>query len=731
MVRLEEIIDRVTAYNPSADTELIKKAYVFSGVVHQGQTRLSGEPYLDHPLEVANILTALKLDVQSVATGLLHDTVEDTHTTIEKIEESFGPEIAVLVDGLTKLSRVTFDKKEDHEAENFRKMILAMGRDIRVILIKLADRLHNMRTLGAMPPEKQKIIARETLDIYAPLANRLGIGWIKTELEDLAFKHLEPEKFANLSERVSQEKVIRENYIEHVKVMLEEKLKEHAVQGEVAGRPKQLYSIYKKMASQDVDFENIYDIIAFRVIVKTVKECYEVLGIVHSAWKPVPGRFKDYIALPKGNMYQSLHTTVIGPYGVRMEVQIRTAEMHVVAEYGIAAHWKYKEGKSHPLDAKDAKNFAWLRQLVEWQRDLKDSDEFLETLKIDLFPTEVYVFTPKGHIKEFTAGATVVDFAYSIHTDVGNRCYGARVNGRMAPIKYQLRNGDVVEIITSSSHHPSKDWLGFVKSPRARTRIRHWIKTEERHVSMGLGREICEKEFSKHGFDFSKLMKTGEMEKIAKDAFGLQGVESLIASVGYGKISVAQVLGKLLPPERLESKYNLSAFKRVLNKITPRAKKEKNPVIVGGAEDMLVRFAKCCNPLPGDEIAGFVTQGQGVAVHAKGCPNMIHIDRDRRIDVAWDKKEKTTRPVKIDIVCKNEKGLLAEITNAIKAGDANISSAEIKTSKDNKALCRLEVEVNDAAHLKAIIKAIQKIKNVTKVERVKKDASKEGESELM
>lgn len=729
MVRLEDIIDRVMAYNPSADTELIKKAYVFSGVVHQGQTRLSGEPYLDHPLEVANILTALKLDAQSVATGLLHDTVEDTHTTIEKIEESFGPEIAVLVDGLTKLSRVTFDKKEDHEAENFRKMILAMGRDIRVILIKLADRLHNMRTLGAMPPERQKVIARETLDIYAPLANRLGIGWIKTELEDLAFKHLEPDKFAGLLERVAQEKVVRENYIEHVKAMFEEKLKEHGVRGDVTGRPKQLYSIYKKMASQDVDFENIYDIIAFRVIVKTVKECYEVLGIVHSAWKPVPGRFKDYIALPKGNMYQSLHTTVIGPYGVRMEVQIRTEEMHSVAECGIAAHWKYKEGKGG--EGKDTKNFAWLRQLVEWQRDLKDSDEFLETLKIDLFPTEVYVFTPKGHIKEFTAGATVVDFAYSIHTDVGNRCYGAKVNGRMSPIKYQLRNGDVVEIITSANHHPSKDWLGFVKSPRARTRIRHWIKTEERHMSLGLGKEICDKEFSKHGLDFPKLLKTGELEKIAKDAFGLQGVESLIASVGYGKISAAQLLGKLLPPARLEAKSNISAFKRVLNKITPRGKKEARPVIVSGAEGMLVKFAKCCNPLPGDEISGFVTQGQGVAVHAKGCPNMLHIDRDRRIDVAWDKKEKTTRPVKIDIVCRNEKGLLAEITNAIKAADANISSAEVKTGKDNKALCVLEVDVNDAAHLKAIIKAIQKIKHVVKVEKVRKDTSKEGDAETI
>ncbi|MBI5643817.1 MAG: bifunctional (p)ppGpp synthetase/guanosine-3',5'-bis(diphosphate) 3'-pyrophosphohydrolase [Deltaproteobacteria bacterium] len=713
MVRLEEILEKVAAYNPAADLEVIKKAYVFSGVVHQGQTRMSGEPYLNHPLEVAYILTGLKMDAQSIATGLLHDTVEDTHTTIERIDEVFGAEIANLVDGLTKLSRMTFEKKEDHEAENFRKMILAMGRDIRVILIKLADRLHNMRTLGALDPVKQKKIARETLDIYAPLANRLGIGWMKTELEDLAFTYIEPEKFAWLKDKVAKEQDQRETYIIKVKELIEQKLKEHEVKGEVTGRPKQMYSIYKKMLDQDVDYENIHDIIAFRVIVKDVRDCYEVLGIIHSMWKPVPGRFKDYIAIPKLNLYQSLHTTVVGPYGVRMEVQIRTEEMHRVAEYGIAAHWKYKEGKV--VDSKDDKSFAWLRQLLEWQRDLKDSDEFMESLKVDLFPEEVFVFTPKGAVKEFPVGATPVDFAYSIHTDVGNRCASAKVNGRMVPLKYKLRNGDVVEIVTSQSHHPSKDWLKFVISSKAKARIRQWIKTEEREKSIDLGKEICEKEFNKHGVEYGKLLKAGELEKLARD-FGLKDLDSLLASVGYGKISIFQVLGKILPPEKLEQKQKFS-IRRVLDKF--KGKETRNAVIVKGVEDVMVRFAKCCNPLPGDDIAGFITHGQGVAVHAVGCTNLLNIDSERKIDVAWDKRSKSTRPAKIEVVCRNEKGLLAEMTNAIKAADANISSAEIKTNQDNKAVCTFEVDVSDLAHLKIIIAGLQKIKKVIKVERIR------------
>ncbi|MBI5561925.1 MAG: bifunctional (p)ppGpp synthetase/guanosine-3',5'-bis(diphosphate) 3'-pyrophosphohydrolase [Deltaproteobacteria bacterium] len=729
MVRLEEIIEKVSGYSPGADLEVIRKAYVFSGVVHQGQTRMSGEPYLIHPLEVADILTGLKMDPQSVATGLLHDTVEDTHTTIEKIEDAFGPEVAGLVDGLTKISRITFEKKEDREAENFRKMILAMSKDIRVILIKLADRLHNMRTLGALPPERQKKIARETFDIYAPIANRLGIGWIKTELEDLSFKYLEPERHAMLAERIAREWDVKHDYIEKIKGIIEAKLKEHGVAGEVSGRPKQLYSIYKKMRDQDVEFENIYDIIAYRVIVKSVKECYEVLGIIHSTWRPVPGRFKDYIALTKGNMYQSLHTTVVGPYGVRMEVQIRTEEMHRIADYGIAAHWKYKEGGA--IDSKDDKRFAWLRQLLEWHKELKDSDEFMDSLRGGLFPEEVFVFTPKGDIKEFPAGASAVDFAYSIHTDVGNRCTGAKVNGRMVPLKYKLRSGDVVEIITSQNHHPSKDWLSFVASSRAKTRIRHWIKTDERQLSITLGKELCEREFGKHGLEFGRMWKAGDIERIARDAFGLSGAESILAGIGYGKISVQQLLGKILPPEKLAPK-KVSAFQKVLDKFKPLAKTDrKSPVVVKGIDDVMVKFARCCNPLPGDEIVGFITHGQGVTVHSAGCPSLMQIDKDRRIDVAWDrgKKEKTTRPARIEVVCRNEKGLLADMSNAIKAADANITDFHIKITPENKAVCNFEVEVMDAAHLKNIIKLLGKVKKVLKVQRAVRDASAGGEAE--
>jgi len=721
MVRLEEIIEKVLAYSPSADVEIIRKAYVFSAVVHQGQTRVSGEPYMIHPLEVANILTGIMMDSQTIATGLLHDTVEDTHTTIEKIEELFGQEVAALVDGLTKISRITFEKKRDQEAENFRKMILAMSKDIRVILIKLADRLHNMRTLGALAPEKQKKIARETLDIYAPLANRLGIGWIKTELEELSFKYLEPERCEALSERLSKEWNVRHDYIVQVKDIIERKLVEHNVAGEVSGRPKQLFSIYKKMQDQDVEFENINDIIAFRVLVKSIRECYEVLGIVHSTWKPVPGRFKDYIAIPKGNMYQSLHTTVVGPYGVRMEVQIRTEEMHRVAENGIAAHWKYKEGGA--FDGKDDKRFAWLRQLLESQTELKDSDEFMESLKVDLFSEDVFVFTPKGDIKEFPAGGTVVDFAYAIHTDVGNRCSGARVNGKMVPFKYKLHSGDVVEIITSANHHPSKDWLSFVTSSRARTRIRNWIKTEEREVSLALGKELCERDFSKHGLEFGRMLKSGELEKIAKEGFSISGVESLLAAIGYGKISVQQLLGKILPPEKLSPK-KVSAFKRMFDKLKPGGKPEsRSPVVVKGVEEMLVKFARCCNPLPGDDIVGFITHGQGVAVHLAGCQSLLQADRDRLIDVVWDKKEKSTRPARIEVVCRNEKGLLADMSNAIKAADANITDLLIRSTSDNKAVCTFEVEVTDHAHLKNIMKALSKVKNVLKVERLKSEGA--------
>src|SRR3990172_8799597 len=513
MLRFNDVLDWLHSYNPHADTDLLKKAYVFSAKVHMGQTRLSGEPYLIHPLEVAGILTQLKLDVASVATGLLHDTVEDTLTTLEEIRENFGDEIAQLVDGLTKISRIPLRSGEEGQAENFRKMILGMVKDIRVLLIKLADRLHNMRTLGYHSPEKQREIAQETLDIYAPLAHRLGIDWIKSELQELAFRYLRPDIYEEVQGKIAKKEKERERYVDEVIRMLKKKLYENHIEGEVTGRLKQIYSIYLKMKDQNIDFDQVFDLTAFRVVVNTIKECYDVLGLIHSLWKPVPGRFKDYIGLPKENMYQSLHTLVIGPYGERIEIQIRPHEMHKVAEEGIAAHWKYKEGKIS--EEADDKRFTWLRQLLEWQRDLKDDAEFIESVKVDLFPHEVYVFTPKGAVKQFPFGATPVDFPFSIHSDVGSRCVGAKVNGRIVPLKYELRSGDTIEIMTSPNQKPSKDWLKFVTTSRAKTKIRQWFKTEEREKSIILGKEILEKEFRKYSLQQAKLIKSGDLDRVA------------------------------------------------------------------------------------------------------------------------------------------------------------------------------------------------------------------------
>ena len=725
MVRLEDILEKVSAYNPDADLELIKKAYVFSAKVHTGQTRLSGEEYLSHPLEVAEILTTLRMDPASVATGLLHDTVEDTYTTIDKIKEVFGPEIASMVDGLTKISLMTFERKEDREAENFRKMILAMAHDIRVVLIKLADRLHNMRTLAAVDPDKRLVTARETLDIYAPLANRLGVGWMKTELEDLSFMYLEPERFRRLEEQVVEKRGEKKKYIAKVKEIIESALSENGLKGEVSGRVKHRYSIYKKMQEHDIDFDDIHDILAFRVVVEDVRNCYAVLGVIHSTWKPVPGRFKDYIAIPKPNLYRSLHTTVVGPGGERMEVQIRTDEMHRVSEYGIAAHWKYKEGGV--IDDKSEKSFAWLGQLLELQKDLKDSGEFMESLKVDLFPGEVFVFTPQGDVNEFPVGATPIDFAYAIHTDIGHRCAGAKVNGKMVPLKYRLRNGDVVEIITSNSHHPSTDWLKFVVSSRARARIRQWIRAEEKEKSSALGREICEKEFKKHDLSYAKMLKAGDIDRVATEELGFGGSDELQINVGYGKVPVSRVLAKILPPEKLASAQTekVSRFRAVFDRFKPgrRPKPEPGGVVIKGVEDVMVRFAKCCNPLPGDEITGFITLGQGVAVHAAGCPNLHEVDPERKLDVQWDTESRVVRVVRIEVVCRNEMGLLAEMGSAIKDAEANIAAADIRASEEERSVCTFDVEVRDRAHLKAVFKALLKIKKVLKVREVGREGS--------
>ena len=727
MIRLYDVLERIHRYLPEADTSLIEKAYVYSAKVHQGQMRLSGEPYLSHPLEVAAILADMKMDIASIASGLLHDTVEDTYATVEDIEQNFGPEIAAVVDGLTKISKMTLTTREEQQAENFRKMLLAMAKDIRIVIIKLADRLHNMRTLDPLPPETQTKIAQETLDIYAPLANRLGIDRIKNELEDLSFRYLHPDEYRALARDVAWKKEEREKYIQEVSTLIQEKLTSYGLEGRVGGRPKHFHSIYRKMKAQNLTFDQVYDIIAFRIILDTVKDCYEALGIIHSLWKPVPGRFKDYIAMPKANGYQSLHTTVIGPYGGRVEIQIRTEEMNRTAEEGIAAHWQYKEGKV--FDPEDTRQFAWVRQLLEWQQDLRDPREFMETVKIDLFPDEVYVFTPRGEVKQFPIGSTPVDFAYSIHTQIGHQCVGAKVNGKIVPLRYQLKNGDTIEITTATGHQPSKDWLKFVKTSRARTKIRQWVKAEARERSVDLGREICEREFRKYHLDFSKIVKSEEMKKIVGE-FSYQNLDDLMAEVGYGNVSAKQIIGRLIPPEKLESgKKEESRLKRLAQKL----RGEPSGIQIRGIEDMMVRFGKCCNPLPGDPISGYITRGRGVTVHTADCPNVLVSDPERLIQVSWNLQDQAVHAVRVRVLCTDKKGLLAEISGALSGSEVNILRADIHTTEDKKAVFNFELEVHDLKHLQNAFRALSKLKNVLKVERLRgltsgEDGGKEAEA---
>jgi len=715
MIRLNDILEKILSYNPAADLDVVRKAYVFSAKVHQGQVRLSGEPYLVHPMEVAAVLADLRLDVQTVATGLLHDTLEDTLTTFEELEMIFGSEIANLVDGVTKISKIHFKTKEESQAENFRKMLLAMANDIRVILVKLADRLHNMRTLQYQPEIKQRSIAKETLDIYAPMANRLGISWIKSELEDLSFRYVNPQLYYDLASKVAMKKKERESFVEEVMEIISHKLTEHGIEGEVSGRSKHLYSIQKKMDSRKVDIDEIYDLIAIRVMVEDIRSCYAVLGVIHSTWKPIPGRFKDYIAMPKSNMYQSLHTTVIGPMGERMEIQIRTAEMHRVAEAGIAAHWKYKEGKGY--DERDVKRFAWLRQLLEWQQELQDSQEFMNTVKVELFPEEVYVFTPDGDVKGFPKGASPIDFAYSVHTDVGHRCVGAKVNGKLVPLKYELKTGDIVEVVTSPHHTPSKDWLKLVKSTRARNKIRAWIKTEERKRSIVIGREICEKDFRRYRLNYNKLLKSGEIKRVATE-FGFVAEEDLMAAVGYGKLSCNQILGKLLSEEKL-AETREQKESRVSKAIGKLSKKSSSAIQVNGIDDVMVRFGKCCNPLPGDEVVGFITRGRGVTIHTADCSFAMESDPERRLEVTWNKGKETALPVKIRVTCHDQKGILANIAQVIANCEANISSASVHSTVDKKGENLFEIEVTDLEHLNRVLNNIMHVSGVIKVERLK------------
>ena len=721
MLELTDIIDRVRSYQPAADAEMIKRAYDYSSKAHTGQKRKSGDPYFIHPASVAGIITELRLDTASVCAGLLHDVVEDTLATTKDIEREFGNEIASLVDGVTKLGKINFTSKEDRQAENFRKMVVAMARDIRVLLIKLCDRVDNMRTLEHMKPEAQERIARETLEIYAPLANRLGIQAFKSELEDLSFRWLEPDGYTEVQGAVQKTRKERDKYIEEVSKTLASKLAEQGFAPDVTGRAKHLYSIWRKMKANESSIEQIHDIIAFRVQVESVSDCYAALGVIHSKWTPVPGRFKDYIALPKPNMYQSLHTTVIGPGRERIEIQIRTHEMHRVAERGIAAHWKYKEKHGGGIAESDAQRFGWLRQLMEWQKDLKDPAEFLEGVKVDLFQDEVYVFTPKGEVRVFPRGSTPVDFAFAIHSQLGEHITGARVNGKLEPLRYKLRNGDVLEIVTSPNQQPSKDWLDFVITTRARAKIRNFLRQEQRDKSLKLGRELMEREFQKGSVSLSKLLKNEPELRRVLEAMSVQNLDELLISIGYGKIDPKDVVefiappsqdgAKSIPPEQLrESK--LTSFVRKIVKGG-----DDGGIRLNGIDDVLVRYAKCCNPLPGDDILGFITRGRGVTIHRRGCPKAFDTDPERRVEISWDSKAKINRAVQLRVVTANRPGILATVGHTFSQLGINISEANCRAGDDGKAVNVFTFVCQDLNQLKGVMKALQKVQGVVAVER--------------
>ncbi len=726
MLRLNDILDRVATYHPNPDLDLIKKAYVYSAKVHQGQIRKSGEPYLIHPLEVAGLLAELKLDESSIVTGLLHDTIEDTLATKADVEELFGKEIAELVDGVTKLSQFTAaNTQEEKQAENFRKMVVAMAKDIRVLLVKLADRTHNMRTLDAMKPESQERIARETLDIYAPLANRLGIQWIKSELEDLSFRYLKPAEWSDLNAKVSNTAKEKERFVQEVVELIKGKLAESGLTTpDVSGRVKHVYSIFRKMRELDVEFEQIQDVIGFRVLVDSVAECYESLGVIHSLWKPIPGRFKDYIAIPKPNLYQSLHTTVVGPKGERIEVQIRTREMHRIAEEGVAAHWAYKEtgrdGKGQELSKKDAASFGWLRQLVEFQKELDDPREFLETVKVDLFSDEVFVFTPKGAVKSLPRGATPVDFAYTIHSEIGEHCVGAKVNGKLVPLRYKLKNGDTVEILTSPHSHPSKDWLTFVKTSRAQARIRQFIRQAEHRRSIEIGREVAEREFRRFGVTLNKVHKGGELDKAA-NALGYRIADDLLAAIGYGKVSPAEVLRQILPADKLAEPQPTDGAptSRITEIFRKMARRQPDGVRISGIDDILVRYGRCCNPVPGDAIVGFITRGRGVTVHTVSCEKVLGVDPERRVDVAWDVKGDFKRPVALRVITTDRPGILAKISQTFSEAGVNISQATCRsTTPGERAVNDFEVTIGDLKQLNQVMRSIERIDGVQSVKRV-------------
>jgi len=707
---VQSLIESLRQYNPQADVQPIQEAYDFSAKAHAGQKRESGEPFLQHPLQTAQIIVDLKLDVPSIVAGLLHDTIEDTEIPKADLEQRFGKEVAYLVDGVTKIGKIEFKTHEEKQAENFRKMLLSMSEDIRVILIKLADRLHNMRTLHYLPEEKQKRIAQETLDIFAPLANRLGIGWMRTELEDLCLRYLKPEVFNNLSKKVAQRQEVRDAYIQEITKIVQKSLTEYGFKGQVLGRSKHLFGIYQKMERQGIPFEEVYDLAAVRIITDTKMNCYAILGMIHSLWRPVPGRFKDYIGVPKSNGYQSLHTTVVGPKGFHVEFQIRTEEMHRVAEEGIAAHWKYKE--KGQIDQKTDRVFGWLRQLVEWQQDLADNRQFMDSVKMDLFPDVIYVFTPKGDVKELAKGSCPLDFAYSVHTEIGNHCTGAKVNGKLVPLRHVLHSGDSVEVTTSPSQAPSKDWLKWVRTARAKTKIKHMIKTEERIRSLEVGKKLLEKALQRHHLSSTEAFKPEHLSALTKD-FGIATPEDLLVAIGYGRITTDQVIRRLQPAAAVKE--------GLADKFIRKIGGGPSGVKVKGIGDLMVHLSKCCNPVPGDPIIGFVTRGRGLSVHTMDCPNIdeLDYDKDRIVEVDWDTKAAASYPVKIGVVTVDRPGMLASVSAAITSAKANISHADITTTEDRRAILNFVVEILNAGHLEKVLKGIEKVDGVVQARRVR------------
>jgi GTP diphosphokinase / guanosine-3',5'-bis(diphosphate) 3'-diphosphatase len=713
IIRLQDIVEEVHKNHPESDTDLIEKAYIFSAKAHEGQLRLSGEPYLSHPLEVAYLLAKMGMGPVTVSSGLLHDTVEDSAASLDDLEEYFGEEVADVVNGVTKIGQLVFGDKQTQQAEYIRKMILSMSHDIRVLLVKLADRLHNMRTLGFMEPAKQKRIARETLEIYAPLAGRLGMFRLKADLEDLSFFYLEPEAYQQIQEGLFRKKGVLEKYNQEMCQFLKDKMAEHHIQGEVSGRVKNFYSIYRKLQAQQITLDELYDLLAFRIVVESVHDCYETLGVIHALFRPVPGRLKDYIGMPKANMYQSIHTTVIGQGGERLEIQIRTREMHRVAEEGIAAHWSYKERRA--FHKEEAQRFTWLKQMVDLQKDLKSPRELLEGVRLELYPDEVYVFTPNGEVKELPRGATPVDFAYAIHSQVGDRCSGAKVNGRMVPLRTELVNGDTAEIITSPHHHPSRDWLQFVKTTKARHKIRQYLKVAEREQSITLGKELLERELRKAGTSLQKLIKDGDDLKKVVQEFSFVGVDDLLAAIGHGKVSPGQVtnrLGRLAAP---------AAEEEVVAEVpTRRVKEEPAGLKIKDLDDLMMRLANCCQPIPGDAIMGYITRGQGVTIHRADCPYLASTETFRHIPAEWDGggNSKKLYPVKIQVVTVDKPGLLADITSAMKAADVNVTKASVETTAENKGIARFTIQVADQVHLEKVFGALKRLKEVISVRRV-------------